>query len=36
MSLNVLPKKFQSYPNILTQLEDSEKLDLFDGPIPGG
>lgn len=35
MSLNVLPKKFQSFPKIVTQLEDVEKMDLFNGPIPG-
>lgn len=35
MPLNVLPKTFQSYPRIGTQLEDSERLDLFNGPIPG-
>jgi len=35
MPLNVLPKTFQSYPKVVTELEDSEKLDLFDGPIPG-
>lgn len=35
MPLNVLPKTFQSYPKMVIQLEDSEKLDLFNGPIPG-
>lgn len=35
MPLNVLPKTFQSFPKVVTQLEDSEKLDLFNGPIPG-
>jgi len=35
MPLNVLPKTFQSYPNVVTRMEDSEKLDLFNGPIPG-
>lgn len=35
MPFNVLPKIFQSYPKVVTQLEDSEKLDLFNGPIPG-
>lgn len=35
MPLNVLPKTFQSYPKVVTQLEDSEKLDFFNGPIPG-
>jgi len=35
MPFNVLPETFQSYPNVKTQLEDSEKLDLFNGPIPG-
>lgn len=35
MPLNVLPKIFQSYPKVVTQLKDSEKLDLFNGPIPG-
>ncbi|KAF0756958.1 DUF3730 domain-containing protein [Aphis craccivora] len=35
MPFIVLPKIFQSYPKVVTQLEDSEKLDLFNGPIPG-
>jgi hypothetical protein len=33
--LNVLPEKFQSFPKIVTQLEDLEKIELFNGPIPG-
>lgn len=35
MPFNVLPEIFQSYPNVVTRMKDSEKLDLFNGPIPG-
>lgn len=35
MPLNVLPEKFQSFQKIVTQLEDLEKIELFNGPIPG-
>lgn len=35
MPLNVLPEKFHSFPKITTELEDLEKVDLFNGPIPG-
>lgn len=35
MPLNVLPEKFQIFPKIVTQLEDLEKMDLFNGPILG-
>jgi len=35
MPLSVLPKQFQSFPKVVTQLEESEKIDLFNGPIPG-
>lgn len=35
MPLNVLPEKFQSFPKIITQLEDLEKMNLFNGPILG-
>lgn len=35
MPLSVLPEKFQSFPKIVTQLEELDKIDLFNGPIPG-
>ncbi|XP_050523203.1 uncharacterized protein LOC126895412 [Daktulosphaira vitifoliae] len=35
MSLKVLPKQFHDIQDIVTQLEDLEKLELFNGPIPG-
>lgn len=35
MTFNALPEKFQSFPKIVTQLDDMEKLDLFNGPVPG-
>lgn len=35
MPLNALPEKFHSFPKVITQLEDLEKIDLFDGPVPG-
>lgn len=35
MPLQVLPEKFQSFSKVITQLEDLEKIDLFNGPIPG-
>jgi len=35
MPLRVLPEKFQSFSTIVTQLEDLEKMDLFNKPIPG-
>lgn len=35
MPLRVLPEKFQCFSTIVTQLGDLEKIDLFNGPIPG-
>lgn len=35
MPLSVLPEKFHSFGTIITELEDLEKIDLFNGPIPG-
>ncbi|VVC38584.1 Armadillo-like helical,Domain of unknown function DUF3730 [Cinara cedri] len=35
MPLHVLPVKFQSFPKLKTQLEDLEKIDLLNSPIPG-
>ncbi|XP_050423893.1 uncharacterized protein LOC126835384 isoform X2 [Adelges cooleyi] len=35
MPMRILPQTFQSIPNIVTQLEDLEKLELLEGPILG-
>lgn len=35
MPLGALPEKFLSFPKNKTQLEDLEKIDLFNGPVPG-
>lgn len=35
MPRNVLPKKFQCFSKIATELEELEKMDLLNGPIPG-
>jgi len=35
MPLYVLPDKFQSFLKIVIQLDDLEKMDLYNGPIPG-
>lgn len=35
MPLHVLPEKFQSFSTVVTRVEDLEKIDLFNKPIPG-
>lgn len=35
MPLHVLPKQFQCFPKLKSQLEDLEKVDLLNSLIPG-
>lgn len=35
MPFHILPEKFQTFPKIVTQLEDIKKMDLFNEPILG-